>query len=111
MVGERARAVGFGYVLWAVLQVIAALWFASLFARGHPGGAAAVVFWGITLFLSASFAISGRMLMLGDLRARRFAVALAGVAMFQFPIGTVVGFWALRTLTAPELTDEAWARG
>jgi hypothetical protein len=95
---DRTRFVGALFIAWAPIQVAMSLWLVKLFARGRPAGAAAVVFWLITYVVAAWSAIVGARLLEHDLRARPWGVALAAVLVYFFPLGTLVGTYAMWAL-------------
>jgi hypothetical protein len=95
---NHARLVGAVFIAWAPIQVAVSLGLVALFARGRPSGPAAVVFWAITWLVAAWSAIVGARLVAGDLRARPWAVALAAVLVYFFPLGTLVGTYAMWAL-------------
>jgi hypothetical protein len=95
---NHQRLLGTLFIAWAVIQLGAAV---AAFNMAEPETAPPPFFWGMVALLVVAYAWTGlqlRQRRLGDQRVRVVAIALSVFSLFSFPVGTVLGAYALWVL-------------
>lgn len=101
---DHHKIVGILYIAWAVLQLAGSIVVAVM---GQVEIAVPWLFWLSTLVVAAAYAWVGWRLRVRDPRVRIAAILLGVLALLSFPVGTVLGIYALWTLLRRSAPTEA----
>lgn len=102
---DHKRILGTLYIAWAVLSLVASV------AMALYGGAELAIpwlYWLSTVVVAIAYAWVGFRLREHDSRVRVAAILLGVLALISFPVGTVLGIYALwAMLRRPQPTQAA----
>ncbi|WP_373046183.1 hypothetical protein [Vulgatibacter sp.] len=101
---DHRRILGLLYIAWAVLQLVGAI---GIAIYGKIELAVPWLYWLSTVVVSVAYAWVGWRLRLHDPRVRVAAILLGVLALLSFPVGTVLGIYALWSLLRRPQTSEA----
>lgn len=99
---DHKRILGTLYLAWAVLQFVGAV---AMAAWGRMEMAIPWLFWLSTIVVSLAYAWVGVGLRHHDPRFRVSAILLGVLALLSFPVGTVLGIYALWALLRKERAE------
>lgn len=110
---NHRKILGGLFIAWAVLQalgsVFVAFWSPPPELQGAP---LPPVYWVITGLFVLAYAWAGYMLFTGRAEVRFLTIALSVVALFAFPLGTILGVYGLwvsfRQPHRPRVEGERW---
>ena len=92
---DHRKILGTLYVVWAVVQLVGAI---GIQMYGHMEIAVPWLYWLSTAIVSIAYAWVGVRLRRHDPRVRVAAILLGVLALLSFPVGTVLGIYALWSL-------------
>lgn len=101
---DHRRILGTLYIAWAVLQLVGAV---ALSVWGESRPAIPWLYWLSSVVVAIAYGWVGWRLRLHDPRVRVGAILLGLLALLSFPVGTVLGIYALWSLLRKEQPQEA----